>query len=194
MVSSVYSLRKSLVSFILPPHLVILNRPPQAAAAEAEAARKKALKALPVRRDPTSMKWETHTKGFASRYLARFGFKVRVYASLSLLCAPCGCGYSFRRGLCVWGYECLGIIHIRLPPTLPSQNITHTPPIQGRLGKEETGITKARCVCMCVFVYAAQYLLTDPCMQSVEHFEEPSMRGNQQQNQDQDQDIRNKLN
>ena len=49
----------------------------QAAAAKAEEERKKALKALPVRNDPNAMKWETHTKGFASKYLAKFGFKVR---------------------------------------------------------------------------------------------------------------------
>lgn len=35
------------------------------------------MKALPVRHDPNAMKWETHTKGFASKYLARFGFTVR---------------------------------------------------------------------------------------------------------------------
>lgn len=54
------------------PHAI-----PQAAEVQAKEEAKKALKALPVRSDPGSMGWENHTKGFASKYLAKFGFKVR---------------------------------------------------------------------------------------------------------------------
>ena len=45
---------------------------------DAKEAELKARKAMPVRNDPGSMGWEAHTKGFASKFLAKFGFKGRL--------------------------------------------------------------------------------------------------------------------
>lgn len=42
----------------------------------AEEAKLKRKQALPVRKDKDAFAFENHTKGFASKFLAKFGFKV----------------------------------------------------------------------------------------------------------------------
>jgi hypothetical protein len=44
----------------------------------AEEAKLKRKQALPVRTDKEAFAFENHTKGFASKFLAKFGFKVRL--------------------------------------------------------------------------------------------------------------------